>query len=489
MTDETGGAIKVARGGVVVVAGQLARVLIQFASVVLLSRLLLPSDFGLVAMVIVFVAFGELLRDFGMSTASLQARQLSNQQASNVFWVNTTLGAAAAVTLTLLTPIIALLYGEPRLSEITPILAVTLLLNGVQSQVQVQLARSMRFKAIALTETLAQLAGLAVGVVGALLSWGYWALVAQLVSASAILLVTRLAAARWIPTLPRRGHGSSGILRSGGSFGLAQLLTVLAANVGTLVIGSRFGASATGYYNRAFQFLTLPVASLLGPLTQVVVPAMNSGISRGWRADEILLRIQFGIGVIVVWIFVVTAVTAEWLIPSLLGAEWEPSVVLFQILALGGAFQVFSFVSYWGFIVEQLSRQLLYYNIVTKTLAVILVISGSLFGLEGVAWGYSIGLVVSWPINLIWLKRAANHQALRFFRNGLYIIVAAAMAFLLGRLALDAIVEVNPWLMITAGVAASSVIYIGILVSITNSRKEMLAAGKFTRNILDLRKS
>jgi len=75
------------------------KVAIQFGSVVVLSRLLSPDDFGLIAMVTVFVAFGEMLRDLGMTTVGLQRRELPQQQASNLFWVNTSLGLVMAVAL------------------------------------------------------------------------------------------------------------------------------------------------------------------------------------------------------------------------------------------------------------------------------------------------------------------------------------------------------------------------------------------------------
>lgn len=129
-----------ARGGRVTIIGQLGKALVQLVSVVLLSRLLSPDDFGLIAMVTVVVALGDLLRDFGLSTSGLQARKLSDVQASNLFWANTLLGFMAAGLMALITPVLVLIYDEHRLWAIAPVLAVSLLLNGLQSQLQVKLS-------------------------------------------------------------------------------------------------------------------------------------------------------------------------------------------------------------------------------------------------------------------------------------------------------------------------------------------------------------
>ena len=129
-----GSAARGARGGVVTVVGQAVKLGIQMLSVIVLSRLLEPEDFGLVAMTTAFVALGSLFRDFGMHTAALQARSLSNQQASNLFWLNTALGSIAAGILALGTPLIVAFYGESRLTYLLPVMALSTVLGGASAQ-------------------------------------------------------------------------------------------------------------------------------------------------------------------------------------------------------------------------------------------------------------------------------------------------------------------------------------------------------------------
>lgn len=422
-------AARSARGGGAIMLGQALRVVLQVLGVIVLSRLLTPADFGIIAMTTAFLLLGDLIRDFGITTAALQLRTLTHQQASNAFWMNFTLGSIAAGLLTLCTPLIVTLFGQPALATVIPVMAVSLVLNGAQAQIQVQLARSMRFFSIAVTEVIAQGLGLVSAITVALLGGGYWALVAQLLVGAAALLVMRTGVARWLPSRPRRGHGAAQLARSGLEYGVANFLSYLASNVDTMLIGIRFGASSTGYYSRAFQILALPMTSILGPLTQVVIPTINSAVRDGRSRWSLMVRIQYLVASPVVLMFAVGSALAGELVPLVLGPGWEPSVTIFQWLAIGGAIQVFSHVSYWRFVSWGLSRQLLYYNIVTKTVCVGILFVGALISVDAVAIAYSLGLALSLPVNLWWLSKCTGDPVWPFLRGSLEVLASGIAAF------------------------------------------------------------
>jgi len=458
--------------------------LIQLVGVVILSRLLSPDDFGLIAMVTVFMTFADLLRDFGMPSAALQAKELSHQQASNMFWVSVGLGAASAVVLAACTPLIVALYDEPRLALIVPAMALTILLSGPQAQLQVQLARRLRFTALAVSATIAPLIGLMVAIAAALAGWGYWALVAQLVVAALVRLVAQAWYAKWVPALPRRRHGSAELFTSGAQLGIAYFLAWAASNVDTLVVGARWGATSLGYYNRGFQLTAMPVGSFLSPLTQVAIPTLNAATQNGRRPGDLLLRLQFIVAAPTTALMIALALTAPSLVPLLLGPEWVPSVAIVQILAVGECIHALSFVSYWGFLAERLSKQLLYYNLVTKPISVALVVLGSFFGVEGVAWGYVAGLAVSWPVNLLWLSRAARFNSMTFFLRGLRLLATAAIAYLLAYLALHAPLAAQSWSAVLGGVALVTVLFLGLQALFPEGRDDLAWTLRVARTLL-----
>ncbi|MDQ0922308.1 PST family polysaccharide transporter [Pseudarthrobacter sp. W1I19] len=462
--------VRGARGGGLVLLGSGASFAIQIASLLILSRLLSPSDFGVVAMVTIFVALGNLLRDFGLPLAGLQERSLSHQQASNLFWMSAVIAAVCSIVLVVSTPALVTLFHEPRLTLIVPALAVAVFLGGLTSQLQVHLARRMQFTVLVASDVIGQLVALAAAVALAIGGAGYWALVAQSLTAAFLTLLFRWVACRWMPTAPRRGHGAFRLLKTGATYGFAQMLTFAQSNVGTLLIGAQLGATQLGYYNRAYQLLTAPAGRLLDPLTQVVVTTLNRAKAAQRDPDELLFKIQFGVGTFIVWMFAVTAGTAPALIPLTLGDQWIPAVPIFQVLAAGGAVWVFNHVSYWAFIVKEKPAALLTYNFVSKPLAIASIYIGSHFGLIGVAWGYSAAMALSWPLNLLWLARTAGLPARRFLANGFRVLLAGAFAAATSAVTYSLLVQGPPLVTVAAGVLTGTAAMAAVLLALPASR-------------------
>lgn len=463
---------KGAKGGAIALAGQFAQLLIRFVGAIVLARLLSPEDFGLFAMLAVFIGIGEMIRDFGMPTAALQARNLSEQQASNVFWVTAGLSAAVAAVLVLATPLIVRLYDEPKLALITPVMGIVMVISGLQAQYKVRLARQMRFKADAATTVMAQGVGLVTGIGSALLGAEYWALVIQAASTAAVTLLTSISITRWLPQRPRRGHGSMPLLRTGTANGFSNLLGFAADNADNVMIGTVWGAGPLGLYNRAFQLFMTSVLSFFSPLTSVVVPTANRAIIEGRRAEDILARAQSALCGPAIWLLLVTASTAEYLIPLLLGPQWSEVVPLLQILAIGGAFKALSQTNYWAYLIEQQSRQLLLSNMVTKPLQIGLVVAAAFHSVEAVAWAFSLGRAITWPINVVWLWKTAGQNPWRFGLNGMRLVGAAVIAFASTAGLYHWLPFQSGLLAIVTGMILSSAVFLTVAVLLPGGRRE-----------------
>lgn len=413
-------------GGVHIFLGSVASFVVQVVALITLSHMLDPSDFGLLAMAMVFVAFANLLRDFGLPTAGLQAQKLSPQQASNLFWMNVAVSILVAAILILSSSFLVAIYSEPRLASIIPVMAVVVVLGGIGAQIQVQLAREMRFFALACSDVASQILALLIAVALAAAGAGYWALVAQILMAAALTLMFRALVLRWRPMRFRRGHGARNAALIGADYGLAQMLTFAQANVDTLVIGAQLGATQLGYYSRAYQALTAPAGRLLDPLTQVVISTMNRAKARGQDPRPLMRRVQFLVAMGMTTMFAVAGGVAPNLIPIMLGPQWNDSVEVFQILAIGGCIAALNHVSYWLFIAFERSRDLLRYNLVSKPIAVGLIILGSFFGISGVAWGYVIAMAISWPLNVLWLWKVASVTPKPFIITGVRVLIVGS---------------------------------------------------------------
>lgn len=448
---------------------------LNLVGMIVLARLLSPDDFGLVAIVTVLMGIGALLRDFGMGTAALQEKSLSKQQASNLFWVSVGLSGVSAVGLALLSPIVAATFGDVRLESLVPIMAIVLLLTGLQTQFQAKLAREVRFFSLAVGTVSSVGVGVVAGVIAALSGWGYWALAVQQLSAAAYLLAFYIVSTRWIPAFPRRGVGSVRHVRAGASYGFANILGYAADNVDTVMIGMQWGPTPLGYYNRAFQLFMQPIVGVFSPLTRVVIPTINRATVSREVAGRMLLRVQSLLVGACAVVLVATSATADWIVPLLIGPQWLPVVPLLQILAIGGIFKALSQINYWAYIVAKQSRQLLYSNMVTKPLQIVLIVVASFLSVEAVAWAFVIGRAISWPINLIWLSRSADQRSLASLRNGMRLLTAAVVAYLVTRVLLVAIPSLPDVGMVVVGITVAGLSFALSFIMIPGGMAEMRA--------------
>ncbi|TDT85943.1 PST family polysaccharide transporter [Arthrobacter sp. AG258] len=393
------------RGGLVTLASQGIKILTQLVGLVVLSRLLSPADFGLIAIITAVIAFGDLFRDFGLTYAAIQADVLPRKEKTNLFWLNTAIGCLFAIILILAAPGLATVFEDERLTVVLVVTSATFVLNGVQAQFRVELVRHYKFTLLAIAESSAQFAGLAAAVILALQGAGYWALAFQQISIVAVLTIAIIATARWFPGLPSRNVSITRYLGYGKNLAFSQVLGYFASNADSMIIGIRFGAQSLGFYNRAFQLLMVPVNQLLAPLTNVVLPILSRVQFEDAKFMRFLSAIHLALTYLALVVFGLVVVAGEPIVDIALGLGWEQTGNVLRILAVGGIFQTMNFVGYWAFLARGETGSLLKYNLVTKTAVVISVIFGSQWGIQGIAWAYSASLAATWPFLLVWLQR------------------------------------------------------------------------------------
>src|SRR5258708_2146946 len=167
------------RGGVVSVAMQYGNGVLQILAAIILARLLVPEDFGLVAIVTVLTSFAPLLIDFGLGDATAQKSKITRSQVSSLFWISSGIGLAIAVVVAACSPLIAWTYREPRLEVIALCSSVPFALFGASNQHLALLRRTMQFAKIAKIQILSGLASVAIAIFMAICGYGYWALVVR----------------------------------------------------------------------------------------------------------------------------------------------------------------------------------------------------------------------------------------------------------------------------------------------------------------------
>jgi len=394
-----------ARGAGITLAVQSVRIVLQVASVVVLARLLSPRDYGLLAVALVVVGIGEVVRDLGLSTAAIRAPELTARQRDGLFWLNTAAGTALAVVAVISAGPLAAAFSQPELVPVIRCLAATFVLNGLAAQFRAGLTRDLRFGALAGSDLVAQLCALTVAVGAASAGAGYWALVAQQLTLGVVTLLAAVGLARWMPRRPRRRVGLRPFLRVGGGLTGTQILYYLGNNLDNLALGLLGSPSALGVYNRGFQLLMNPLNQLRNPATTVAVPVLARLQDDLPRSGEYLRRGQLALGFTLVAGMAIVAGAADPLVELLLGSRWHEVAPVLALLAVAGSCQTLALVGYWVYLSRGLSGALMRYTGMTLVLSAVCIGAGSSFGVVGVATGYAAAAVLEWPLSLWWLSR------------------------------------------------------------------------------------
>lgn len=398
---------RAARGAGVTVVAQVARVGVQMLSVVVLARLLTPADYGVIAMVLVVVGVGEVVRDLGLSTAAVRTKNLSEAQRSNLFWANTLIGTTLTLALLAGAPLVGELFGRDDVVPIARYVAVVFLLNGLTAQLRADLQRRLRFGALAAVDVGSQLLGATVAVVLAVAGAGVAALAAQQVVQSATVLVACAVLCRWVPSRPRRGVPMAELWRFGGNLAASQIAVYIGNNVDALVIGTRLGPTALGLYDRAYRLVMTPVSQVRAPTTTIALPVLSRLVDEPARLRRYLVRAQLALAYPVMVGAALLVGTAGPATAVLLGEGWDGAAPLVRFMATSALLQTLAYVGYWVYLVFGLSSLLLRYTLVTVALKVVLVVIGSTWGVVGVAAAYTLAHALEWPLSLAWLSRHA----------------------------------------------------------------------------------
>ncbi|MET1052380.1 MAG: lipopolysaccharide biosynthesis protein [Mycetocola sp.] len=480
---------RAARGAAVTIAGQGGRILLQVVSVVVLARLLSPHDYGLVAMVLAIIGIGEVFRDFGLSSAAVQAPTLSRGQRDNLFWINTGLGVALAGLVFLFAPLIAALYGEPELELLARVLAVTFVLNGLTTQYRADRNRNLRFTVLAVSDIVAALVGLGVALVTAIAGWGYWALAAQQLAQGIIGLIILASSARWIPHLPDRTAPMRPLLSFGGNLVASQLIGYITNNVDSVIIGVRLGAAPLGIYNRGFQLLMQPLGQLRAPTTSVALPVLSRLSADPTRYGAFVIRGQQALGYTLVAGLSVAIAAAEPLTALLLGSQWSDVPPILRLLAIAGIFQTLAYVGYWVYLSRGLTGDLLRYTMVTSVLRITCILVGSTWGLVGVAAGYAIGPALAWPISLFWLSRRTELPLRALVTGACRMLTVAAISSALGWLCSWQLAHAGSVVQLAATVGVVVVVYALAGLIVRPVRRDLTAVIDIARMLPAARRS
>ncbi len=470
-----------AKGAAMTLVGQGGKFVLQFGSQVALARLLLPVDFGLVAMVGPLVQAALLLTDLGLSAATIQRPTISQSELSSLFWLNVLIGCALTAVAVAAAPLAALFYATPAVVPVMASMAVALLLSSLAAQHMAILNRRMRFGAIALIEVGALGASVVVGVVAALAGCGYWSLVAMQITNGLVTMLLAWGLSGWRPSGPRIHRDAFHLVRFGGTVTGYNLLGYLITNLGHILIGARFGVGPLGMYDRAYKLMFQPLWQMTAPAARVAVPLLSRLAGDEAEYRDAYLAMLGGILMLTTPGILCTIVFSKPVIVVLLGQRWGAAAPIFGWLGVAALTLQLRQAASWLFVSQGRAEEQLKWGGLGSMAIVVGYLVGIFWGPKGVAISVALSSALLQIPTMWWavtrIGPVGRADALRLL--GPIAVATAVSAAILALLADKPIWSSFPGLLLAVAVAYA--LFLGVLALFPSGRVPYVRAAGMAR--------
>lgn len=443
---------------------------IQFLLSFVIARQLLPSDYGLVAMLTIFMAIAQIFVDSGFSNALIQKQNRSNADFSTVFYFNIGIGILMYLVLVLSAPFISSFYNQPILIEIIGWMGLNLIIISLSTVQRAILTIDLDFRRQAFISLVAVIISGFIAVYMAMHGYGVWTLVVQSLITNGINTLLLWITSKWHPELIFSLNSFKNLFSFGSKILLGGLLHNIYTNIYTLVIGKIFPIHELGLYNRASSLSQFPSTNITGILDRVLYPVLcrlqdnNSILSEKFY---IFIRIA---SYIVFPLMIGLAVLSEPFICLILTEKWIGAVPYIQILCFAYMWDPVMRMSWNLLNVKHRSDYSLKSEIIKKITAVTFLLCSIPFGVKVMCCGLVIYAYADLFIILQFTKKILPDVTVRNHIKNLRPLLVQSLLMGLG-IYLFINIFTNLWFQLIGGVIIGIAIY--LLLSMFMSKKEL----------------
>ena len=321
-------------------------VLLQFVINLVLARLLVPEDFGLVGMILIIVAVSGILADGGFGSALIQKLNPKEEDFSTAFSVNITTALLLYAIIYLFAPSIAEFLEAPILKDFLRVLGLVIVINAMGLVSKVLLRRALAFKQIAISNLCAYVLAATVAIVMSIRGYGAWSLIAIHIVNAVFANLFICLSARWIPRV-KPSFSSLKQMFAYGEFMLASdILDNICFNIQNTIVGKYFSPYAAGQYAQAKKMSEVAYITLPSAINQVLFSVFSSLQCNIEELRE-KLRLNMKMTAFIIFpVLTILIIIAKPLILLLFGDNWLDSALYFQVLCVGGFFAALQYFNY-----------------------------------------------------------------------------------------------------------------------------------------------
>ena len=372
---------------------------ISFVFSIFLARILDISDYGIVAMIVVFMAVAQAFVDSGFSSALIRKPDLNEEDKSTAFYFNIVVGLACYGILFIASPLIAVFYDEPLLSPIIRVTGLSIVFNSLCVVQRALFTIAVDFKAQAIISLVCTVISGVVGLVMAYNGYGVWALVAQSTSSTFLNFVLLWFCSRWRPITGFSKASFRYLFNFGSKLLVSGLLDTLYNNAYPIVIGKFYNSAQLGLYSRAQGYASLPSSNITGVLQRVTFPVLSLMQNDDERLALNYRRLLRVSAFVVFPLMVMLAAVAAPLIRVMITSKWDGCVGFLQILSLAMMWYPIHAINLNLLQVKGRSDLFLRLEIYKKIFGVLILICTIPLGVTAMCWGLVVGSVFSLVMN------------------------------------------------------------------------------------------
>lgn len=404
---------------------------VQFLINIIMARILLPSDYGMIGMLAVFLQISQAFIDSGFTSALIQQKERTEVDYSTVFYFNVVLSVAFYIVIFLGAPLIASFYHLPALVPVTRVVAVSLIISSLSAIHKTKLTINIDFRTQSKVSLLSVIVSGGIGVIMAYNGFGVWALVYQTLINVTLQTFFLYYYLHWIPTCGFSIMSFKKLFSFGSKLLISGLIHKIYYNLYGIVIGRKFSVVDLGYYTRAEQFAFFPSSNINAVISRVMYPILSIIQDDDKRLSSAYRKYINFASFIIFPLMVGLAALSSPLIDLLLTDKWMMVVPLLQILCLDWMFDHLSVINQNLLYVKGRSDLALKVEIIKKTIATTILFLSIPFGIIGMCWGRVLYSLIAVYLNAYYTKKLIG---LSFWMQMKDIAPSLFTAFLMGGL-------------------------------------------------------
>lgn len=431
---------------------------ISFVFSMLIARMLLPSDYGVIAMLGIFMAVSQCFIDSGFGVALIRKKDRTETDFCTVFYFNIVVAFLFYGLLWLASPYIARFYDMPLLESVTKVWGLNLIVNAFSGIQNAQLSIAIDFKSRAKISVITTLFTGLVGLWFAYQGHGVWALVYQGVASAILRCILLWCIVRWVPKLIFSWKSFKELFSFGSKLLASSLLATVFENLSTIIIGKVYNAGSLGVYSRANQLAQFPSSNITGVLQNVTFPVLSTIQDEEERLANAYRRFLRLSAFVVFPLMLGLSAVADPFIRLTLTDKWAGSIYLLQILCFALMWYPIHAINLNLLQVKGRSDYFLKLEVIKKVLGVVVLCVTVPLGLVAMCYGRIFTSVVCLGFNTYYTKKIIGYGFADQMRDLTHILIHALMMYALVWLVVQCLPGL--WLQLIVGILVGMAYYL-----------------------------